>query len=301
MNFQVFYLWEGNESEEYIEDGLRLNQLRLRVHELGNKGIPENLVIPEEEILREDALLRYLQKHQLPLQPESFVASRYLVVALHAMSGLLFYFFVLVSGSEMLVYEQRHRTVVNGFPISFMKKINSKISIHFIHIFTFLVLGLFFGGVFVAGKSGIGNFSSPVLIYSDGGYEAISTVHYLLYVLLAMALITIMLLYLSALLNLIFKNAYANVLIGLGLFLLPDLLMTVGVESAWLYPIKYVEFSNVLSGDIANQLGNAQIDYWYSIIWLAAFSLLMISIIYTKTKFPFIRTLMIRRNEESDA
>ena len=156
--------------------------------------------------------------------PDSFVASRYLVVALNAMSGFMFYFFVLLSGSEMLVYEQRHRTVVNGFPLSFMKKINSKISIHFIQIIMFLVIGFLLGGIFASRKFGVGDFSYPILIYRNGSFEAIATVDYLLYVFLAMALITILLLYLSVLLNLIFKNAYANVLIGLGVFLLPDLL-----------------------------------------------------------------------------
>ena len=288
VNFQIFYLRSDETREEYIENGLLLTQLRLRAHELDNMGIPKHLILSKEEILIEDTLLRYIQKHELPLQPDPFTASRYLVVALNTLSGLLFYFFAIVSGSEMLVYEQRHRTVVNGFPISFMKKINSKISVHFLQIGTFLVIGFLFGGIFASRKSGVGDFSYPILIYKNGGFEAISTTRYLLYVFLAMALITIMLLYISVLLNLIFKNAYANVLIGLGVFLLPDLLRTMGVNSTLLQPIKYVEFSNVLSGALAVQLGNSQIDYWHSIIWLLILSLLMIAIIYAKSKFEYI-------------
>ncbi len=291
VNFQVFYLWKGDRSEEYIESGLLLNQLRLKMHELDNRGIPDYLVKPKEEILKEDALLRYLQEHQLPLQPDIFVASHYLVAVLNAMSGLLFYFFVILSGSEMVVKEQQHRTVTNGFPLSFMKKINSKVSIQFLQVFTFLVLGLLLGGIFAFRTSGLGDFSYPVLIYSNGGFEAISTIHYLLYVCLAMALITVMILYLSILLNMMFKSAYANVLIGLGLFLLPNLLMMMGVKSTLLHSIKFVEFTNVLSGSLAHQLGNSQLDYWYAVIWLVILSLLMMSIIYTKTKFAFIRTI----------
>ena len=68
VNFQIFYLRSDETREQYIENGLLLNQLRLRMYELDNKGVSDHLVIPKEEILREDVLLRYVQEHQLPLQ-----------------------------------------------------------------------------------------------------------------------------------------------------------------------------------------------------------------------------------------
>lgn len=289
VNYQNYYLSTGDDNEAYIENGLLLNELRLRVHALDHKGINDYLVKPEEEILKEAAFLSYLQEHELPLRTDSLAPSNYIVVALGTMSGVLFYLFVLLSGSEIATQEQRHRTVVNGFPIAFMKKVMSKISIHFIHIFTFLILGMLLGVFFASRNSGFGDFSYPVILYRNGGFEAIPTVHYLMYVLLAMALITIMLLCLSVVLNLFFRNAYANVLIGLGLFLLPDLLMIMGVETKLLNPIKYVDFSNVLSGDLANQLGNSQLDLWHACIWLVILSLIMIGITYMKNKVPYIR------------
>lgn len=296
INYQIYYFWMGDPAEEYIEDGLALNELRLRVHELGNKGVPEWGIKPEKEILKENALLRYIEEHGLPIETETLVTSQYLPVALQIMGGLLFYFFVLISGSEVLVSEQRHRTVINGFPLSFMKRITSKIGIYFTYIYTFLVLGLLLGGYVAYRKAGFGDFSYPVLFYKNGGFEAIATTHYLLYLLLAMALITIMILSLSVLLNILFKNAYANILVGLGLFFLPDLLRTVGVESAFLNPIKYVEISKVLSGDLAVQLGNGQIDYWHAIIWLVVLVLTIAGVIFAINKSAYLKSKEMRVN-----
>lgn len=299
INYQIYYFWMGDPAEEYIEDGLALNELRLRVHELGNKGVPEWGIKPEKEILKENALLRYIEEHGLPIETETLVTSQYLPVVLQIMGGLLFYFFVLISGSEVLVSEQRHRTVINGFPLSFMKRITSKIGIYFTYIYTFLVLGLLLGGYVAYRKAGFGDFSYPVLFYRNYGFAAISTTsttRYLLYVLLAMALITIMTLFLSILLNILFKNAYANILIGFGLFLLPDLLRTVGVESAFLNPIKYVEISKVLSGDLAVQLGNGQIDYWHAIIWLVVLVLTIAGVIFAINKSAYLKSKEMRVN-----
>lgn len=296
INYQIYYFWMGDPAEEYIEDGLALNELRLRVHELGNKGVPEWGIKPEKEILKENALLRYIEEHGLPIETETLVTSQYLPVVLQIMGGLLFYFFVLISGSEVLVSEQRHRTVINGFPLSFMKRITSKIGIYFTYIYTFLVLGLLLGGYVAYRKAGFGDFSYPVLFYKNHGFAAISTTRYVLYVLLAMALITIMILSLSVLLNILFKNAYANILVGLGLFFLPDLLRTVGVESAFLNPIKYVGISKVLSGDLAVQLGNGQIDYWHAIIWLVVLVLTIAGVIFAINKSAYLKSKEMRVN-----
>ncbi|MEC5424853.1 hypothetical protein QGM71_15310 [Virgibacillus sp. C22-A2] len=302
INFQIYYLGLDDASEDYIENGLRLNELRVEALELGNSGVPDYLLKTEEEIVEENALLTHIQEHQLPLQPDVFVASHFLVVALSIMSGFLFYSVVLLSGSEILVYEQRHRSVMNGFPLGFMKRIHAKISIHFIYIFTFLIVGLFAGGLYAAKESGVGDFSYPVLIYQNGGFETISTIRYFQYVLLAAALTTLMVLYLSVLLNMIFKNAYASVLIGLGLFFLPDLVMAMGVETTLLYTIKYVDFSSVLSGHSAGESGNTKLDYWHAMLGLLGLIILLISMIYAKLKFSFFpKAPALLNKEDSNA
>src|SRR5699024_10346120 len=71
INFQKFYLGQGDDPEGYIENGLELHKLRLQVHELGNAGMPGHLIVPVDEILREDALLKYIQENDLPLESVS--------------------------------------------------------------------------------------------------------------------------------------------------------------------------------------------------------------------------------------
>lgn len=289
INFQVYYLGMGHDSEQYIENGLELNQLRLKVHELGNKGLPSHLIKSKEDILKDDALLRYIKENQLPIETNSFVTNFYFVNALKTMSGILFLCIVLISGSELLVFEQRHRTVVKGFPISFMKKIHSKVVVHFLFIYTFLLIGFFAGIVYAGKKLNAGDFSFPILIYRDSNYIAVPTVEYLVYMFIGLAVATILVLYFSILLNMLFKNAFANILVGLGVFLLPDLLGASGINATFIQPIKYIDLVNVLSGDLATKLGNSQLDFSYALLWLAGMTLLMIGIVYSINKYTYYR------------
>lgn len=289
INFQVYYLGIGDDSEQYIENGLELNQLRLKVHELGNKGIPDYLITPREEILKENALLNYMKDHKLPIGADSFLTNYYFVNALQAMSGLLFLTIILISGSELLVFEQRHRTLVKGFPISFMKKVNAKVAVHFIYIYSFLLIGFLIGWTYAVEKLNAKDFSFPVLIYKTGDYVAVSTAQYLVFIILGMALVTVVLQYFSILLNMLFQNAFANLLVGLGIYYLPDLLVSAGMNTSYLHPIKFINIAGVLSGDLAIQLGNSSIDYKYAIILLMAVTIFLNISIYLINTYSYRR------------
>src|SRR5690606_7822869 len=104
-------------------NGLEINRLRLIVHDLGNRGIPEHLITPREEILKEDALLHYIKDNNLPIETDSFATNHYITNVLGMITGLLLLVIVLISGNELLVYERNHQSVLKGFPIAFMKKV----------------------------------------------------------------------------------------------------------------------------------------------------------------------------------
>lgn len=287
VNFQRFYIMEGEVTEDYVANGLDLNELRLKAHELGYPSVPQHFIIPKDEILKEDALLRFIQKEKLELDSNKFLAEPHFVSALALLSGLPFVFFVLISGSEIIVYEQRHQTVMSGFPISFMNKINIKVFIHFLQTMVFLVLGLLLGHYFLSKEFGTGYLKDPIVIYKNGGYDAVLIFDYLLYGLVAMAIITVVVLYLSILLNILFKNAFANVLIGLSVFLLPNLLLVWGGNFSFFHPLTYIDFSSVLSGELAKQLGNNQIDFWYAFLWLVVVGVLLIIVLFAKNKLGY--------------
>ena len=287
VNFQRFYIMEGEVTEDYVANGLQLTELRLEAHELGYPSVPQHFIIPKDEILKEDALLRFIQKEKLELDSNKFLAEPHFVSALAILSGLPFVFFVLVSGSEIIVYEQRHQTVMSGFPISFMNKINIKVFIHFIQTMVFLILGLLLGHYFLSKELGSSYLRDPIVIYRNGGYDAVIIFDYLLYCLVAMAIISLVVFYLSILLNVLFKNAFANVLVGLSVFLLPSLFMVWGAKLSFFYPLTYVDFSSVLSGDLAKQLGNNQIDLWYACLWLVVVCVLLIIVLFAKNKLGY--------------
>ncbi|MFD2630365.1 hypothetical protein [Oceanobacillus kapialis] len=288
INYQKFYL-QKKQYDDYIANGLKLNDLRLRVIELEHQGIPEYLVKPKEEIMKEEALLTYIRDNELPLQSDPIVANEFLIFALQAISGVIFFTFVLIMGSELLVYEQRNRTVVNGFPISFMNKMNSKAIIYFLFICIVLVVSVVAGGWNATNQSSLGDFSYPVLIFNNGSYEAISTIQYLLYVIGALALTTLVILYLAILLTMIFPNAYTTILIGLSLFFISDLFLILGMDAPIIHVMKFIDITNVISGDLSMSLHNPEVDYGYAIIGLLLMLIALITIIYTINKVRYVR------------
>ncbi|WP_047985943.1 hypothetical protein [Ornithinibacillus californiensis] len=289
LGMQLWYIGNGDDSDQYIENGLEINKLRLTVHELGNDGIPEHLIVTKEDILKEDALLHYIKDNNLPIESDSFATNHYITNALAMISGLLFLVIVLISGNEMLIYEQRHQSVMKGFPLSFMSKIYSKIMIYFTHVYSFLLLGFLVGSIYVANKFQASEFSFPVLVYKNENFIALSTGQYLFYIFLGFGLVILLLLSLSILLNMLFKNAFANILIGLGFFILPDIATAAGIHAPFLHPIKYIDMYKVLSGDLATTLGNGSIDYWNAMATLGIITLVLIGIIYAVNKFAYQR------------
>ena len=190
-----------------------MNELRLELHRRGNKGIQKEYIIPIDEIQKENALYRYHKEHELPLIQDSFKASNYIPVALRLISGVMFCLLVLFAGSSMLINDQQHPSVVYGFPISFMQKAISKVGVHFVQIMLFLSASILIGGYYVSRKTGWGDFRTPVLIYQDADFIAVSMLRYLFLMFVAFGLIALLLLFAFLLINIVTKNLYAAIVI----------------------------------------------------------------------------------------
>lgn len=289
INFQVYFIGMGDDSEEYINNGLELNDLRLEAHKLGNSGIPDHLVVPQEDILKENALLNYIQDKELPIETDSFTTNHYVEDALTTFSGLLLLIIVLISGSELLTYETRHRTVMQGFPISFMTKVNSKVIVYFIYIYSFLLVGGLIGLIYTTSKH-TGDLAFPILIYQNQSYTAVSTTQYLLYMFVGFALVIILLLYVSVLLNLLFKNAFANILTSLGIFSLPYLIELSGISINPFIFLNYIDIESVLSGNLATIYGVDYSDFIHVFTVIIAMISITILSIYLINKYTYSRT-----------
>ncbi|WP_027962992.1 ABC transporter permease subunit [Halalkalibacillus halophilus] len=278
VNMQAYYL--NNDRELYIEEGLALVEEQRHVQELNHAGMSERFIMKEDQIKSEEERLLYIQEHSLPLTQDSSTASNFLVNALKTLSGLLFTIIILFSGSEIISYENRHKTVMNGIPVSTFTKILSKLTTHSIYLTLSLIVGVFIGGIVSTWYSGIGHLNYPVIIYRNGTYTAISTIEYILFVIGLLFLVTIFILLLSVLLNMIFDHAFINLVVGTGVFLLPALLSNIFGEVSFLQPLLFVDVTSVLSGEFANQLSNPSVDYYYAILWLIGLCIITFLCIY---------------------
>ena len=289
LGMQVWHMAGGEDPDQYIEDGLEVNRIRLEIHELGNRGIPDHLVVPVDEILKEEALLHYIKDNDLPLTSESFLTNDYVTNAVSMMSGLLFLLILLIGGNEILVQDGKYRTVLKGMPIPFMQKITSKVVVQSIAIFSFLVIGLFIGIVYLTTNVEDSAFSFPILMYHDESFVAISTSRYLLYLFIGFAFVTVFILLLSVLMNMFFRHAVANILIGLGFFLLPEMVRALGWETTILHPIKFIDIHGVITGDLAVALDNPFMNYWNALLCLSIGCVILIAIIFALNKFSYKR------------
>ena len=161
----------------------------------------------------------------------------------------------------MLVNDQLHPSVLFGFPVSFMQKAISKVVVHFVQIMLFLCVAILIGSYYVARKAGSGDFRTPVLIYQDADFIAISMLRYLFYMLVAFGLIALLLLFTFLFINLVTKNLYATIVIILFVLLSPQLLLVAGVETNLLYPLKFIDIGAVLNGDAAKEYGIEKLDF----------------------------------------
>ncbi|MBD7908813.1 ABC transporter permease subunit [Sporosarcina gallistercoris] len=287
INMQRFYLWDEEDNDLYITDGLRLNELRLDLHEAGNKGIHPNYIVAKEEIHKEVALLDYYQKHHISIVPDPFVASNYIPAALDTISGLPFGLIVLLIGSSMLLHDQQNRSLLIGLPVSFLQKAVSKVGIHLFQILAFLVAGIGACSLYVGLKTGWGSFISPVLLYSNGDFTAVSTVHYVLLQLLAFLLISLLLLVASVLVSSITKNMYTTVLFIVFLLLLPSLLLSAGIDGSWLRPLAMIDIGAVLSGEAAMRFASTSMDYKHAFSWFFGLTLTVNAVLYMKNKLQY--------------
>lgn len=287
INMQRWYIGSGDEPDQFIEDGLELNELRLQVHELGNVGVPDHYIKSKAEILQETAILEFIKKYELPLESESFLTSYFIEEAFKTISGLVFFIVVLIAGSEMLTFEQRHTSIFNGFPIRFMDKITSKIMIQFLSISIFLLAGFLIGLAYLDSKLAALDFQFPILIYVNGDYIAVTIAQYIVYMLIGFLMITMIVLLGAILCNMIFKHAFATILAGVAVFLIPHVMILAGWKIPVLSMISYLDFANILEGEAAIALQSPSIDFINGYIWMAIVLILLVGIIYILHKSSY--------------
>lgn len=287
INMQRWYIGKGNDSEQFIDNGLELNELRLQVHELGNTGIPDYYIKSKAEILQETEILQFVKQHDLSLESESFLTSHIIENTFKSLSGLLFFIVVLIAGSEMLTFEQRHKSIFNGIPIPFMHKVTSKIVIYFFYIMIFLLAGFFVGLQYLAYKWGTVAFQFPILIYMNEDYIAVTIAQYIVYMFLAFLMITMIVLLGTILCNMIFKHAFATILAGVAVFLIPHLMVLAGWKVPVLSTIFYLDFASILEGEGAAALQSTSIDFINGYIWMAIVIVLLVGIIYILHKSSY--------------
>ncbi|MGP4072034.1 hypothetical protein ACTWQB_05715 [Piscibacillus sp. B03] len=295
LGYQKYYISNALSLDEmeFIDEGIKLNEQRLKNHELDNAGIPPEYIIPKEDILIEQQKLQYLQEHQLPLEPEPTTMSSFSATAMSNFS-VLFVLLLIIIGSDLLTFEKRHDSILKALPISFSKKIFIKICVYSFISFIAISMGLFAGNAIAYFHSGVGNFQNPIVIFSDGQFEVIQTTQFMVQVGISIILITLMILTISILLNLLFNNAFANIGIGIIVFIFPLLFASYLQNWNWLHFLIFVDYSGTLLGEHANNLTNSNLTYTASYAWIASLTVISFILIYIKQNSYYLKEILLK-------
>ncbi|PRY80092.1 hypothetical protein [Alkalibacterium olivapovliticus] len=270
------------EDSWFVDSGLDLAQLQIDMHNsngLDNLDDELRVIVPSlHQAETNQAFLAYMDEESFPLLRNREHAAGFLITFFDSF-GVSSFVFLLLFTCSILSTDRVHKSMVEGYPLSYEQKTASKVMIYTIACFvTMVLLTVSFTGI-IGVISGAGPLDYPMVMYQTNQYRAVPlssyTLRYGFYILvLAMHVST-----LSALLNTLTKNMYATLFSGLILFVIPFLVQVENPLWRWI-PLHYYQVSSVLSGESAYLTGQSQMAYGYGIVVLLLWSAVFAAIIY---------------------
>jgi len=266
------------EASWLYESGEELGELRLEFAELNQEALPSTLFPPVHESKRQVAEYSRLQETNHDVLIDSRNTSDYLRLLMQYF-GVFAFLFLTIFASDIGVEDFNHKTMVQGYPVPPISRMLTQVGIYLGSILTGSLFVLLLAGSFVSLIWGVSDVTYPMGIYSFGAYQAIPVWQSIIWFVLYYAFLTLHIIVLSLLLNHLFKNIYATLVIMIFLygisFLFPDL----SAALAWT-PLPYYQMTSVFQGAIAES-GRAFAHLQSGILILAIYSIIILVIMTT--------------------
>jgi len=266
------------EANWLYESGEELGELRLSFAELNQEELPSALFPPVHESKRQVAEYSRLQETNHDVLIDSRNTSDYLRLLMQYF-GVFAFLFLTVFASDIGVEDFNHKTMVQGYPVPPISRMLTQVGIYLGSILAGSLFVLLLAGIFVSFFWGMSDVTYPMGIYSFGAYQAIPVWQGIIWFVLYYAFLALHIIVLSLLLNHLFKNVYATLVIMIFLygisFLFPDLSATL----AWT-PLPYYQMTSVFQGGIAES-GHAFAHLQSGIHILAIYSIITLVIMIT--------------------
>ncbi|WP_225742744.1 hypothetical protein [Marinilactibacillus sp. Marseille-P9653] len=266
----------------YLDSAIELAQLQIELYdydEFNDLDTPLRSVIPSIHTARKDlARFIYIRDNDIPIMYEQDNAAGFMMLYFSTFGVAVFLFLLLYSGS-ILTNDLDHETMVKGYPVTHRQKVVSKILIYTVASFfsIFAMTGLVV--LIIWAIKGSGDLTYPMIIYNHGFYRAISIAQYTLIYFSYLVILTIHVVSLSSFLNILLKNVYATLLVGVVCFAIP---LVAQNWIGWLRwtPIPYYNPFAILSGDTSYLANQEHLTLVYGGGVLLIWSMLFLIIVY---------------------
>lgn len=268
---------------QYTLIGVGLANERINAHELGYEDLSKEFAVPLSQSLREQQNYQYLLDHNIEIEKNAESGSTYLTLSITYFSSI-FFFFILALSTDILIKDDKHRTIIQSYPIDSNQKIMSKLIIYCLATVIVLTSLFTLGYVSASFIFGAGSINYPRIIFTSSGYIAISTIQFLLKFFILTIFFLIHTILFSAVLNCFFSNQYLILFAGNSLYLI-SFLFSENIYLLRYTPVNFLNPINILNGTAAEKFSQSTNTFFQGLLILTIWSIgygLFLSIYFSR-------------------
>lgn len=256
----------------YYKGSIKLLDVREKIYSMDGFEIVQDLIPAKIHSDRERLFIQTLLDKEIHYKQEPLAYLPFLLT-LFSVIGAVWFVFLSIYTSNIMIEDFRHTSILKGYPIKFNQYVIAKSMTKFGMVLGFIAL-IFVISLPLIHYKGLGDQAYPVIIY-NGGIEAYSIVQYIGLSIVFMIVITIFALLLSIILNVLLKNLYLTMFVELILFFLPVLFPQL-ISMIPYNPFNFLNFNMIIEGGQLELANPVDINFKDGLIVLVISILLML-------------------------
>ncbi len=260
----------------YIQGAIELTKVRHEIYSMDGYNNVSQFIPTYRQNQLDHVLYTAIDDQNERLLVENSNFPTYIILLLLVL-GVGWYLLVGIFSSDILLDEEDHKSLVNGYPFTMASKLSAKVFSYLVYMIGLLIITFVITVIVASIKYGI-DLTYPVAIF-NGDYFTIAIWEYLGLAFLYFICLSLTALTISIILNYYFKNLYIAIFVHFFLFFVPQLIPALG-EWFWFLPFNYLNFSSVINGQVAEITGNQMVTLNNGFIVLVITIVIMFLFIY---------------------
>ncbi|MEO4055048.1 ABC transporter [Solibacillus sp. CAU 1738] len=264
-----------NKPDLFLNTSIELTNLREKSYDMEGFDKVASHIPSKSENQLNGVLYEYMKKTGMAISIDALSFFQFLAY-LFALIGSIWFIFMSIYSSGIMVEDFQHTSLIKGYPITFDKYVLAKCTS------SMLIVGVFIIELFICSLpliyfKGLGNPSYPIAVF-DGDFSVYPIYKYLLVCILYMIVIAIFTILLSVILNVLLKNMYLTLFVQLLLYIFPILFPTL-MNLVPFNPFNYLNITSILQGETLNLANPVVLNSTHGLIYIGISIVIMVVII----------------------